>query len=121
MGKKFAALRVFDDTKHRPMFTYLASNEGFEIIFPTGVKRWSTITNSNAQQYLGKHKNLSKVSKIMPSRVLTLQHLRLARLFWTRAKFSKPIWYLDKVQAIKFETDLLNRSRTEMDWPQYYV
>jgi hypothetical protein len=121
VGVDCAVLRVHDDQSGFVMFSYLVTIDGFEILFPTGVKRWSSITNSKVEAFLRMSKTKTSSIRYLPRKFLIRRNIKVAKNFMERAKFSKPTWYSERSEAIKVETDFLDQNRSKVDWPQYHV
>jgi len=116
MGKKYAARRAMD-RQDRHAWTCLASVDGYEFVFPTGIKRWSTITNKNAERLqLRKAKQIHSW-RFLPKRLIISKYLDMAKL--KGFDYSKFYWYDDRETAIITETAELDFQRSKFDWPQY--
>ena len=116
MRKKYAARRAMDD-QDRHAWTCLASVEGFEFVFPTGIKRWSTITNKNAERMQAFKQEKIFGWRFFPKRIVISKLLNMAKP--ERFHYSKVYWYSDRETAIRNETAELDFQRTKYDWPQY--
>lgn len=117
MKRKVAIQRALDE-QNRHAYTILAWSEGFEYVFPTGVKRWSTLNNRNAAKVIDFKAEEIRKWKWLPSLVKTFKFLKLARLDH-RWVYSKVRWYASKEIAINSEQKELDLQRSKYDWPQY--
>jgi hypothetical protein len=121
VGVDCAVLRVHDDKSGFVMFSYLVTMDGFEILFPTGITRWSSVTNSKVEAFLRNSETKTSSVRYQPRKFLIRKNIKVAKKFMKRAKVSKPTWYSERSEAIRVETDFLDQNRSEVDWPQYHV
>lgn len=120
VGVDCAVVRVHDDQSGFVMFSYLVTIDGFEILFPTGVTRWSSLTNSKVDAFLRNSETKKSTVRYLPRKFLIRKNIKVAKKFSvSRLKLSKPIWYSERSEAIQVETDFLNQNRSKVDWPQY--
>ena len=99
-------------------YSILADSSGFEYLFPTGVRRWSTVGPSMARMHLEFFRAEIEKRKTKGKTMKSVEYLRMAQpeSGWY---YSKPYKYASRNEAIEIEVAILDaerQSRPDSHW-----